>query len=163
MVDALAENGFIDQKTILLRRFNAESDIATANAIARELTGGQFDLILTATTVSMQTVAAANRDKKVRHVFGLVSDPFAAGVGISRENPLEHPPYLTGLGTMQPIRETFEVARKVYPGLKTVGTPWNPAEANSLANLTLARSVAEDLASSWWISPSEFFGSPWSM
>jgi len=150
IVDALAENGFVDQKTILLRRYNAENDMATANAIAKEVTSGQFDLIVTATTISLQSVASANKagpnnGGRVKHVFGLVSDPFAAGVGISRENPLDHPKHLTGLGTMQPIRETFDVARKLDPDLKTVGTVWNPAEANSQANLKLARAVSKDL------------------
>jgi ABC-type uncharacterized transport system substrate-binding protein len=145
ILDALAGNGFSDRKTVLLSRFNAENDMATANAIARELTGGQFDLVITATTVSLQSVAAANKDARVKHVFGLVSDPFGAGVGISRENPLDHPKYLTGIGTMQPVRETFEIARRLYPDLKTVATPWNPAEANSQAQVKLARTVSKDL------------------
>ena len=87
IADALAENGFVDQKTVLIQRYNAESDIATANAIAKEVTSGQFDLILTATTVSLQSVANANQAGKVKHVFGLVSDPFGAGVGISGNFP----------------------------------------------------------------------------
>ncbi|HEY2014978.1 MAG TPA: ABC transporter substrate binding protein, partial [Bryobacteraceae bacterium] len=145
IVDALAENGFIDQKTIQIRRYNAENDVATANAIAKEVTGGQFDLVLTATTVSLQSVASANKAGRVKHVFGLVSDPYGAGVGISRDHPLDHPKHLAGIGTMQPVRETFELARKLYPDLKTVGVAWNPAESNSLANIKLARTVGKDL------------------
>ncbi|MBI4467913.1 MAG: ABC transporter substrate-binding protein [Acidobacteria bacterium] len=145
MIDALAEQGFIDQKTIRLRKFNAENDVATANAIAKELTSGQFDLVLTATTISLQTLANANRSGVVSHIFGLVSDPAGAGVGISRTDPLDHPKHLAGIGTMQPVRETFQLARRMYPGLKTVGVAWNAAESNSRANVMLAREVCKEL------------------
>src|SRR5262249_19714470 len=79
---ALAASGYRDGETIRLRRFNAEGDAATANTIARELVGGDYSLIVTLSTSSLQAVAGANRDAKVPHVFGMVSDPVAAGVGI---------------------------------------------------------------------------------
>lgn len=145
MIDALAEKGFVESSTIEISRFNAENDVPTANAIAKEITTGPYDLILTATTLSLQTVANANAGVKKQHVFGLVSDPAGTGVGISRENPLDHPPYLTGLGTMQPVRETLELARQVFPALKRVGVAWNPAESNSEANVLIARDVCEEL------------------
>ena len=145
MVDGLAENGFVEGKTVLIQRYNAESDIATANAIAKEVTDGRFDLILTATTMSLQTVANANQEGKSRHVFGFVSDPFSAGVGINRENPLDHPRHLTGIGSMPLVAETFRAALQMFPALKRVGAPWNPAESNSVANMRLARKVAKEL------------------
>ena len=35
MLDGLAEKGFIDGQTVTIRRYNAEGDLAQANAIAR--------------------------------------------------------------------------------------------------------------------------------
>ena len=145
MIDALAEKRLVHPDTIEISRFNAENDLPTANAIAKEVTTGPYDLILTATTLTLQTVANANASTKKPHVFGLVSDPPGAGVGISRVDPLGHPAYLTGLGTMQPVRETLTLAREVYPSLKTVGVAWNPAESNSEANVVLAREVCDEL------------------
>lgn len=145
MLDGLAEHGFIDGKTISVRRFNAEGDIGTANAIAKEATTAGFDLILSATTVSLQSIANANRDTHVKHVFALVTDPAAAGVGISRDNPLEHPPYMAGIGTMQPVEAALKLAKRLYPGLSSVGVVWNPAEANSEANIKIARAAVKDL------------------
>jgi ABC-type uncharacterized transport system substrate-binding protein len=142
---ALSEGGFTEGRTMTVQRFNAENDIATANSIARELVSGKFDLIITATTLSLQTVARANVAGKVKHVFGIVSDPAGAGVGVSRDNPLEHPKYMAGIGTMQPVREVFDLARQSYPALKTVGVAWNPAESNSEANVRLARQVSNEL------------------
>ena len=145
MVDGLAENGFVDGRNISIRRYNAEGDTATSNTIAKEITDGRYDLVLTATTVSMQAVASANRAGKTMHVFGLVSDPFAAGVGLNRDRPLEHPRHLVGYGTLQPVAETFRVARQMFPGLTVVGEVWNPAETNSEVNTRLAREACGKL------------------
>jgi len=141
MIDGLAENGFVDGHSISIRRYNAEGDTATSNTIAKEITGGRYEMVLTATTVSLQAVANANRAGKALHVFALVSDPFAAGVGLNRDKPLDHPRHLVGYGTMQPVVETFRLARKMFPGLKVVGEVWNPAEANSEVNTRVARDV----------------------
>lgn len=145
MIDGLAEAGFIDGKNISLRRYNAENDLPTANAIAKEITAGQYDLVLTASTLSLQAVANANRAGKTVHVFGLVSDPFGAGVGISRDKPLQHPRHLVGYGTMQPVAETFRLAKKMFPELHLVGEVWNPTEANSEAQTKLAREICREL------------------
>ncbi|MGB7292873.1 MAG: ABC transporter substrate-binding protein [Thermodesulfobacteriota bacterium] len=145
MIDGLAEGGFIDGESIVIRRYNAENDVPTANAIAKEITGGQFDLVLTTSTLSLQAVASANKAGKTIHVFGLVSDPFGAGVGINRENPTDHPRHLVGIGTMQPVAEAFRLAKTLFPGLKTVGVVWNPAESNSEANTLIARDICQEL------------------
>jgi putative tryptophan/tyrosine transport system substrate-binding protein len=145
VIAGLAAAGYQDGDTIRLRRFNAEGDAATSNTIALELVGGEYDLIVTLSTLSLQAVAAANRDAKVPHVFGMVSDPVAAGVGIARDDPMKHPPYMVGLGTMQPVAEAFRMARKLAPKLARVGVAWNPSEANSEACTKIARSVCLEL------------------
>lgn len=145
-IEALAARGYADGDRIKLTRFCAENDIATANTIAREVTSGSYDFILSMSTISLQTVAGANKTgAKTRHVFGLVTDPYGAGVGISRENHLEHPPYLTGYGCLQPVESIFRMARVMRPGLQRVGLVWNAAEANSVAQTTIARKVCSDL------------------
>jgi len=145
-IEALAARGYANGDRIQLSRFCAENDIATANTIAREVTSGSYDFILSMSTISLQTVAGANKTgAKTRHVFGLVSDPYGAGVGISRENHLEHPPYLTGYGCLQPVESIFRMARVMRPGLQRVGLVWNAAEANSVAQTTIARRVCSDL------------------
>jgi ABC-type uncharacterized transport system substrate-binding protein len=146
MIDGLAEQGFVEGKGITIRRYSAENDLPTANAIAKEITDGRYDLVLTASTLSLQVVANANRAGRVRHVFGLVSDPAGAGVGISRDDPLEHPGHLAGYGTMQPVAQAFQLARRLLPGLRRVGVVWNPAESNSEAQLTLARAGCAQLS-----------------
>jgi ABC-type uncharacterized transport system substrate-binding protein len=76
-------------------------------------------------------------------VFGLVADPVVAGVGISRNNPLDHPRNLVGIGSFLPVQDAFRIAREMFPKLKRVGVAWNPAEANSRAFVEKAREVCQ--------------------
>jgi ABC-type uncharacterized transport system substrate-binding protein len=145
ILDALAAEGFVDGRNIALQRFNAENDLPTANTIARQVTAGEYDMVITSSTLSMQTVANANKAGQTMHVFGIVADPFSAGIGISRENPLNHPRHLVGLGSMVPVDRAFQMARAMFPGLKSVGLPWNSAEANSAAFTRVARQVTKEM------------------
>jgi ABC-type uncharacterized transport system substrate-binding protein len=141
----LAESGYQEGRTISVHRYSAEGDAATSNTIARAIVGGDDDLVITLSTPSLQAIAAANRDAKRLHVFGMVSDPIAAGVGISRDDPTKHPSYMVGLGTMQPVAETFQMARRLAPRLAKVGVAWNPSESNSEACTKIARAVCKEL------------------
>jgi ABC-type uncharacterized transport system substrate-binding protein len=141
----LAASGYEEGRTVRVRRHNAEGDAATSSTIARAIVGGDDELIITLSTPSLQAVAAANRDARRPHVFGMVSDPVGAGVGIARDDPMKHPPYMVGLGTMQPVAETFRMARRLASRLARVGVAWNPSETNSEACTKLARSVCKEL------------------
>ena len=101
MLDGLKEAGFVEGGSLKLSRFNAEGDLATANAMAQELTGGGYDLVITFTTSALQAAANANQQRRVPHVFRLVTDPTQAGVGGGAE-PLDHPSHMVGVGTLQP-------------------------------------------------------------
>ena len=145
IVDALADRGYVEGQTLVLKKSNAEGDAGTSAAIAREMANGDADLLLTVSTLSLQSVANANRATHKPHVFGVVSDPFAAGVGLSRERPLDHPAWMAGFGTMQPVDPAFRIAREMKPDLRRVGVVWNASEANSEAQIKLARQVCAAL------------------
>src|SRR5262249_17842249 len=125
--------------------YNAHGDMATANAIAREITDGRFDLVMTSSTPSMQAVANANRAGRTMHVFGLVADPFGSGVGLDRDNPLAHPRHMVGYGVLLPVDKAFRLARRMLPSLQKVGVAWNPAEANSRIFVGKAREACQEL------------------
>lgn len=145
LIAGLQEGGFVDGKSIELKRFNAEGDRSTAILIAKEVAGADFDAILTLSTPVLQAVANANVDTKRTHVFILSTDPWGAGVGISRDDHSQHPPYMTGQGTLQPVEALFQLAREANPKLKKVGVVWNPAESNSEASTLMAREVCKKL------------------
>jgi len=141
MLDGLAARGYVDGERCTVRRYNAEGDIAQANAIAREIAGGPFDLALTSSTPSLQALATANKSGRVRHVFAAVADPFSAGVGLDRADPLRHPAHLVGYGSLAPVDFTFGLARRINPRLARVGAAHNPSEPNSRRFMELARAA----------------------
>ena len=147
VLEALRARGYEDGERLQIRQYNSHGDMATANAIASEVTSSDYDLIISASTASLQTIANANRfaTPPRKHVFGLTSDPYAAGVGISRENHLDHPPYMAGLGSLPPVEDAFRLARELKPDLKRVGLVWNPNEANSVATTQLGRKICAAL------------------
>jgi putative tryptophan/tyrosine transport system substrate-binding protein len=142
-IDSLAENGFIEGKTIVIDKFNAHGDISVGNSIAKQMVNAHYDLLLTMSTLSLQAVANANHGTSTVHVFGLVADPVVAGVGVSRTDPLDHPRNLVGIGSFLPVQDAFHIAKEMFPPLKRVGVAWNPAEANSRAFVEKARETCK--------------------
>lgn len=145
MLDALRHHGYVEGRTIQLQKFNAENDLPTANSVARELTGGRFDYVFTVSTNCFQAIAKANRDGRVKHVFGVVADPAAAGVKLNPKDPFDHPKNMVGVVTLAPLGELMEIAKRMNPQLKRVGLVWNPSQANSEAYTQIAREAASRL------------------
>jgi putative ABC transport system substrate-binding protein len=146
MIEGLAERGFIEGKSVAIRRYNAEGDLAQANAIAREIVGGPFDMALTSSTPSLQALATANErgrpaGHRLVHVFAAVADPWSAGVGLDRSDPLVHPPHLVGYGSLSPGEATFRLLLAIRPGVARVGVAHNPAESNSRRFMELTRAT----------------------
>ena len=143
VMESLAARGYRHgERGVTIDRFNAQGDMATSAAIASQVVGAGYDLVITSSTPSMQAVANANKEGRSRHVFALVADPFAAGVGLDRAQPLKHPAHLVGQGSFPPVDTAFEYARRMLPSLTRVGVAWNPSESNSLAFVQRGRAVA---------------------
>jgi putative tryptophan/tyrosine transport system substrate-binding protein len=145
VLEQLAAAGYRPGERLALQRFNAEGDLPTANAIARRMTDGQFKLVITVSTLSLQCVANANKDGRAIHVFGAVTDPAGAGVGIRAMNSTNKPPWMAGIGTFQPVAQVFREAKRAWPDLKVVGVVWNPTERNSEVCTLRAREVCREL------------------
>jgi len=141
----LQQEGLVAANRSNVRLFNPQGDFVTANAIAQELVNGNYELIITSSTVALQVVAKANQHTGKRHVFGAVTDPYGAGVGITGTDPGQHPPYLAGIGTFQPVENVFRLAKEMNPALKRVGVVWNPGEQCSEACMDKANIVKAEL------------------
>ena len=141
-VDGLKESGFEPGRNIEIRFFNAENDTPTANSMARLVVESADKLAITFSTPFLQIMANVNKAGKKIHLFGAVTDPFAAGVGITNNG---HPRHLAGIGTFQPVRETLQLAKKLNPNLKVLGTVWNPGDAAAEACVKLARDECSKL------------------
>jgi len=146
LLEEFKKRGFIEPDKVSIKVFNAEGDIGTANAIAKDVVSGSYDLIITISTPSLQTVASANKSaSQVKHVFGLVTDPYAAGVGIDPQDHSKHPPYMTGFGSMQPVESLLTRIKEMRTEARRIGLVWNPAESNSFAQTKLARELCKKM------------------
>jgi putative ABC transport system substrate-binding protein len=145
LIDALTEAGYGAGNRIELARYNAETDLATVNTIAREVIGRGFDVVVTLGTPALQAVANANRGGRVRHLYGLVADATRSGVGVSATDPYDHPPHLVGVSSFIPSIEAFTPARQMLPSLRRIGLVWNSGETNSAIFTAEARTTAAAL------------------
>lgn len=136
LIDGLKASGFEEGKNLQIRRADAQGEMMNIPAIAQNYDSSDVDLIMTITTPCL--AGACNTVKHKPVVFTCVTDPIAAGAGKSRT---DHFPFVTGVGSFPPVGHTLDMMQKLVPGLHAVGVMYNPAEANSVKELTVAREV----------------------
>jgi putative ABC transport system substrate-binding protein len=126
LFDGFRELGLTEGKNLELRQSHAAGELGNIPAVLQNLDNQDVDLILTFTTPVL--TAACHTVKKKPVVFTLVSDPIAAGAGVT---DTDHVPFVTGVGSFPPIPDMIDLIRDVLPGVKSVGTLYNSSEANS--------------------------------
>lgn len=146
LLDYLKEHGYDGKRKAIIERFNAENDVATSNAMAKEMASGKYQFAISISTNCLQAVANANREGKAKHLFGIVADPVVAKVGINPNDPSDKPKHMTGIGSLMPVNEVMEIARSMNPRVKRFGIPWNPSQANSERYMQLARAAAKEMS-----------------
>ncbi len=145
VVSRLEEKGCRAPDGKNIRLYNPQGDYGTANAMAKDIANSPYDIVITSSTVALQTFSKANKSTKKTHVFGAVTDPYGTGVGITGPEPDQHPPYIAGVGTFQPVKSAIRIAHEMNPGLKRLGVVWNPGEQCSEACLGQARAICKTL------------------
>ena len=113
-----------------------KAEMINIPAILQNYDSSDVDLIMTISTPCLAGACSNVKHKKV--VFTCVSDPIAAGAGKSRT---DHLPFVTGVGSFPPVSHMLDFMQKLVPGLRAVGTMYNPAEANSVKEQAVAREV----------------------
>jgi putative ABC transport system substrate-binding protein len=133
----LEENGYGKSKMKFTYE-SAQGNPATAAQIARKLVGDRPDVIVAIATPSAQAAVSATRDIPV--VFSVVTDPVGAKVVPSLTKPGAN---VTGLSDMVNVNQHLDLIKEFLPKLKTLGIPYNPGEANSVAIVKAMKAAAE--------------------
>jgi ABC-type uncharacterized transport system substrate-binding protein len=136
MLEGLRQSGISAWKNLEVRRADAQGEIINIPAILQNYDNSDVDIILTVSTPCLS--AACNKVKHKPVVFTCVSDPLAAGAGSSRS---EHLPFVTGVGSFPQVEHHLDLMQKLVPSLRAVGTMYNPAEANSVKEISVAREI----------------------
>ncbi|TNH05493.1 ABC transporter substrate-binding protein [Testudinibacter sp. TR-2022] len=138
IIDQLANEGFVDGKTIKIDYQNAQGSSATAGQIARKFVGDNPAVIIPITTPSAQPVAAATRQIPV--IFSAITDPLAAKLvkqwGKNEGN-------VAGVSDQIPLEPQVELIRTLVPNVKNIGYVYSPGEVNSVAVLEMLKVAAE--------------------
>jgi putative ABC transport system substrate-binding protein len=142
-MDFLAEHGYQEGKNVAYDYANAQGDMATAQTIAKQFVAQGVDLILAIATPTAQAAVNATRDRPdIPVVFTGITDPVAAGLVKSLEEPGGN---ATGMTDMIPVEKDLELVKKFRPEARRVGYLYNAGEVNSEVVLNIAREVAPKL------------------
>ncbi len=140
----LASAGFKEGVNVTYLRRNAQGDMASAEAIARELVAAKPDLIHAIATPTAQAVMRT--DSKIALIFSSVTDPVQAGLVPANSAPGQKTgTHVTGSSDLWPVRLQFETYARVVPKAKIWGTIYNPEESNSVSHIQIMRDTAKGL------------------
>jgi putative ABC transport system substrate-binding protein len=119
-------------------------DSAQGNPTLAMQIGQKFATKNPAVAVAVGTVAAQSLVKyagrprdPIPLVYGSVTDPKSAGL-LEKEN-------VTGVSNFVPLRPQLQFFRELLPGLSSLGVPYNPGEANSVAIVEALRPICEEM------------------
>lgn len=121
---------------------NAQGDASTEATIAAQLAGGGHDLIATIATSQSQQVATATQGGETPVLFMVITDPEAAGLVESWDEPGGH---MTGTSDLNPVDEQLRLITEIDPTVQTIGVLYASGETNSQVQVDLAEEAAEDL------------------
>lgn len=138
LVDALAEAGYKDGETVQIKRELAQGDSGISTQIAQKFVGEKPAVLVGISTPSAQSLAAAARGR-FPIVFTAVTDPLQAKLVDNLDKPGKN---ITGVSDAVPLEKNIELMQSLLPELKTIGTVFNPGEANSVAAIAELEKIA---------------------
>jgi putative ABC transport system substrate-binding protein len=139
-LETLKENGYEEGKNLTVDYQNAQNDQSILQSIAQKFASSKLDLVLAIATPSAQAMASSSQDIPI--LITAVTDPVAAKLVNSTEKPGTN---VTGTTDMNPLKEQFELLKKLVPQAKKVGVIYNAGEVNSQVQVDMAKEVAKDL------------------
>jgi len=139
-LETLKANGYIEGQNLTVDYQNAQGDQSILQSIAQKFASAKYDMILAIATPSAQAVAGATKDIPI--LITAVTDPVAAKLVNSMDKPGTN---VTGTTDMNPIKDQFELLKKLVPSAKKVGVIFNAGEVNSQVQVDIAKQVAKDL------------------
>jgi ABC-type uncharacterized transport system substrate-binding protein len=132
--DGLKEQGFEKDKNLTVLTAHANAEISQIPMLIQNYVTQGVDVIMTMTTPVLTAACSAAKSSKV--VFTYCYDPVAAGAGSSFTS---HLPNVTGVGSFPPVDKTVDLIKRLIPGVKSVATVYNNAEANSVKVISVGR------------------------
>ncbi len=118
---------------------NAQGDPSTSDLIAKNMVSKKYDLIMGIATPAAMSAFSAAKDTDIPIIFTAVSDPVAAGIVKSIENPGTN---CTGSSDVLPLEQQVKMIRAFLPQAKTIGIIYTTSEPNSVSQLKEIKELA---------------------
>ena len=128
ILEELAKEGFIDGETVTIDYQNAQNEIVNLKSICQKFSANNYDLIIAIATPSAQ--AALGETTEIPIIFSAVTDPMAAELVESLENPGGN---ITGTSDAVSAEMIMKLALEITPDIKTIGALYNTSEVNSVS------------------------------
>ncbi len=141
LITGLQAAGFVEGENLEIDLQNAQGDTSTADLIAKSMVAKHYDLIVAIATPAAMSAYGAAKDTDIPVVFLAVSDPVAAGIVQSIENPGNN---CTGSADLLPVRPQLEMIRAFMPEAATIGILYTTSEPNSITQLAEITAAAPD-------------------
>jgi putative ABC transport system substrate-binding protein len=141
-IDQLAAEGFIEGENVEYDFRNPEGDMTVAASIAQSFVSEKVDLILSIATPTSQACVQAAEGSKIPIVFGSVTDPVAAGLVASWDEPGGT---VTGISDWADVATQVKLIKDILPNVQKLGTVYNAGEVNSKVQIDELKKAAPSL------------------
>ena len=141
-IDQMEKEGFVQGEDVVYDFRNPEGDMSLAASIAQKFVSAKVDLILAIATPTAQACVNAVKNTDIPVVFGSVTDPVAAGLVDSWDEPGGQ---VTGISDWADVGTQLELILDIVPEVKNLGVIYNSGETNSKVQVEEAKKVAPDL------------------
>jgi putative ABC transport system substrate-binding protein len=138
-LQALKDNGYTEGDNLKVDYQNAQGDLATAQTIAKNFASQDKDLIFAIATGSAQ--GAYNATKEIPILISAVTDPIAAGLAESLEQPNTN---VSGTSDYIPVEKQVELIKLFVPEAKKIGVLYNTSEINSEVQIDQLKEYVKD-------------------
>ncbi|MEG1459378.1 MAG: ABC transporter substrate-binding protein [Acetivibrio sp.] len=140
-IDGLKEEGFIEGENLTIDYKNAEGDPSNAAMIADTFVSKKYDLLCGIATPTAMACYNATIGTDIPVIFTAVSDPIAAELVESMENPGTH---CSGTSDSLPLEQQMQLIRGMMPDAKVIGILYTTSEVNSSVHLEKFKKLAPD-------------------
>ncbi len=138
-VQGLASAGYVDGQNIVIDFQNAQGEMNNSDTMAKNMTASGYDMLVGIATPAAMSAYVAAKESGIPVIFSAVSDPVAAGIVESMENPNSG---ATGTSDALNLEGQIQLIRALLPEAKTIGILYTTSEPNSVSNLKAFRELA---------------------
>lgn len=151
----LGRLGYVEGKDVVYSFSHGNFNPALMPQILAQQEAKNPVLLLTITTPVTQAARTVIKNQNLPIVFAAVSDPVRAQIVPSWDKGSDR---MVGASNFQDLAGVLRFAKTLLPNAKSVGVPYNPGEANDVAQMEFMKSAAEKMGMSVKAVPVDSLG-----